>query len=238
MLARVTVALLAGGMLAMPAPAAVATVPAMPGHVAASSYRLIDHLRGVHDARQVISVVASGYGNTSATLQVWRRTSNGWRHVWGPWYAWLGLNGFAPRGQKREGDNRTPTGSFRLKFMFGVYGNPGVHFAYRRALSTSYWNDDSTTSNYNRWADSRHGNTGRNPEPMHVSPPYNYGVVIGYNWGQTPYKGSAIFLHVTHNSATHGCVSIAQDRLLKLMRWLRPADKPRIIMGTRSAVTR
>ena len=194
------------------------------------------NFRGVHDATQVITVVANGYGDTSAQLEVWQRTSSGWHRVMGPWFSWLGLNGFAPRGQKREGDNRTPTGSFRLEFMFGVYGDPGVRFHYRRALTTSYWDDDSSTANYNRWVDSRNGHTGRNPEPMHVSPPYNYGVVIGYNWRQTPGMGSAIFLHVTHHSATHGCVSINQDHLVRLMRWLRPGAKPRIIMGTRSAI--
>ena len=193
--------------------------------------------RGAHDATQVISVVANGYGDTSAQLDVWQKNSHGWHHVFGPWYAWLGLNGFAPSAQKREGDNRTPTGSFRLKFMFGVHSNPGVRFHYRRALTTSYWDDDSASANYNRWVDSRGGNTGRSPEPMHVSPPYNYGVVIGYNWGQTPGLGSAIFLHVTHHSATHGCVSINQDHLIRLMRWLQPSAKPRIIMGTRAAVT-
>lgn len=195
------------------------------------------NFRGVHDATQVITVVANGYGDTSAQLEVWQKTSRGWHRVMGPWFSWLGLNGFAPRGQKREGDNRTPTGSFRLEFMFGVYGDPGVRFHYRRALPTSYWDDDSSSANYNRWVDSRNGNTGRSPEPMHVSPPYNYGVVIGYNWGQTPGMGSAIFLHVTHNSPTHGCVSTRQDHLLRLMRWLRPSAKPRIIMGTRSAIT-
>lgn len=220
--AKVTIALLASTALGVTPPAD-----------AAGGF----NFRGVHDATQVITVAASGYGDTSAQLEVWQKSSSGWHRVMGPWYAWLGLNGFAPRGQKREGDNRTPTGSFRLKFMFGVYGNPGVRFRYRRALATSYWDDDPSSANYNRWVDSRYGNTGRSPEPMHVSPPYNYGAVIGYNWGQTPGMGSAIFLHVTHNSPTHGCVSTRQDHLLRLLRWLRPSAKPRIIMGVRSAIT-
>ena len=202
-----------------------------------SPERLIDQLRGIHDAKQVIAVTASGYGTSYATFRAWRHTAHGWRRVFGPWPARIGRNGFAPRGAKREGDGRTPTGSYHFQFMFGVYASPGVRYHYRRALTTSYWDDDSSSGNYNRWVDSRYDATGRNPEPMHVSPAYNYGVVIGYNTSRTPGLGSAIFLHVSHSSATAGCVSIDQSRLVKVLRWLRPARNPRIIMGTRNAVT-
>jgi L,D-peptidoglycan transpeptidase YkuD (ErfK/YbiS/YcfS/YnhG family) len=205
---------------------------------AVTHQRLIDRLVGIHDADQVIAVTASGYGTSYATLRGWRRTAHGWHRTWGPWPARIGYNGFAPRGDKREGDGRTPTGSYHFQFMFGVYSNPGVRFHYRRALKTSYWNDDSQSANYNRWVDSRYDAVGRNPEPMHISPAYIYGAVIGYNLSRTPGKGSAIFLHVSHNSATAGCVSIAQSRVVKVLRWLRPAKHPRIVMGTRAAVTR
>lgn len=214
---------------------APSSLPSSPAH--ASHHRLIDELRGIHHAKQVIAVTASGYGTSYATFRAYRHTANGWRRVFGPWPARIGYNGFAPRGSKREGDGRTPTGSFHFPFMFGVYSNPGVRFHYRRALSSSYWDDDSSSANYNRWVDSRYDATGRNPEPMHVSPAYDYGAVIGYNTSRTPGRGSAIFLHVSHNSATSGCVSIAQSRLVKVLRWLRPGRHPRIIMGTRSAVT-
>jgi len=201
------------------------------------SSHLISHLRGVHDAKQVIAVTTSGYGTSYATFRAYRKTSEGWHRVFGPWSARIGYNGFAPRGEKREGDGRTPTGSFHFQFMFGVYGDPGVRYHFRRALRTSYWDDDSSSANYNKWVDSRRDAIGRNPEPMHVSPAYNYGAVIGYNLSRTPGRGSAIFLHVSHGSATAGCVSIDQSRLLKVLRWLRPRLHPRIIMGTHNAVT-
>ena len=203
----------------------------------AASDPLIHHLRGIHDAKQVIAVTTSGYGTSYATFRAYRKTSSGWHRVFGPWSARIGYNGFAPRGDKREGDGRTPTGSYHFQFMFGVYTDPGVRYHYRRALRTSYWDDDSSSANYNTWVDSRRDATGRSPEPMHVSPAYNYGAVIGYNLSRTPGRGSAIFLHVSHRSATAGCVSIAQSRLVKVLRWLRPGLHPRIIMGTRNAVT-
>jgi len=195
------------------------------------------HLRGVHDARQLVVVSATGYGATTATVRVFRKRSDGWHRVMGPWSAWIGYNGFAPRGAKREGDGRTPTGSFHFVFAFGAGADPGTRYTWRRTRSTSFWDDDSASANYNRWVDSRHGNPGRNPEPMRVRP-YRLGLVIGYNVSRTPGRGSAIFLHVTHHSATAGCVTLSYAEVHRLLRWLRPALHPRIIMGTESAVRR
>ena len=65
-----------------------------------------------------------------------------------------------------------------------------------------------------------------------MSPAYNYGAVIAYNTARKPGLGSAIFLHVSHGSATAGCVAVPQSDVLKLLRWLNPKLGPRIIMGT------
>jgi L,D-peptidoglycan transpeptidase YkuD (ErfK/YbiS/YcfS/YnhG family) len=195
-------------------------------------------LVGVGNAAQLVSVEASRYGTSYATLRAYQHTSAGWHRVFGPWPARIGMRGFAPPGKKREGDDRTPTGSFTLQFMFGVEPDPGVHFRYRRALTTSWWDDDPASRFYNEWVDSRYHYPGRAPESMRQLPSYAYGVVIGYNTARRPGLGSAIFLHVSHVGATTGCISIAQSRLLALLRWLRPSDSPRIIMGPTSVVTR
>jgi L,D-peptidoglycan transpeptidase YkuD (ErfK/YbiS/YcfS/YnhG family) len=63
-------------------------------------------------------------------------------------------------------------------------------------------------------------------------PYYEYAVVIDYN--RTPVTqgaGSAFFLHVTVGQPTQGCVSIDESDLLRILRWLKPADHPRILMG-------
>jgi L,D-peptidoglycan transpeptidase YkuD (ErfK/YbiS/YcfS/YnhG family) len=198
---------------------------------------LPQRLIGIGNAQELISVESSAYHSSLATLRAYRHTSTGWHRVFGPWPARIGRNGFAPPGKKREGDGRTPTGSFGFQFMFGVYRNPGVHYTYRRALRTSWWDDDSRSANYNRWVDSRYGYPGRAPESMHQTPAYGYGAVIAYNTRRTPGLGSAIFLHVSHVGATAGCVSIAQSRLLAILRWLTPRAAPRVIMGPTSVVT-
>jgi L,D-peptidoglycan transpeptidase YkuD (ErfK/YbiS/YcfS/YnhG family) len=231
---------------AAPAATRLATAPATVKPAAKPTPRptptpaplLVERLNGVGDARQVISVTNDGYGTSYASLQGFTRTASGWTRTFGPWAARIGYNGFAPPGEKREGDGRTPSGSYGFGFMFGVYADPGVHFSYRRVTGDYIvWDDDSASRNYNLWVDTRTGDAGRSPEPMYRLPSYGYGAVIGYNTARTPGLGSAIFLHVSHNSATAGCVSVPQSELLALLRWLNPSAGPRIIMGPTSAVT-
>jgi L,D-peptidoglycan transpeptidase YkuD (ErfK/YbiS/YcfS/YnhG family) len=199
---------------------------------------LPDHLRGVYDARQLIVVTATDNSTTTAVVRGYRKRDGDWHLVFGPWPAHLGFGGFAARGAKREGDEQTPSGSFTVPFGFGVAPDPGTRLHYRRAVSTSRWDDDSASSNYNQWVDTRYGDPGRNPENMHVLPDYRYGIVIGYNRQRTPGMGSAIFFHVDDGDPTLGCVTVIRKHIVRVLRWLRPALHPRFIMGTRASMTR
>jgi L,D-peptidoglycan transpeptidase YkuD (ErfK/YbiS/YcfS/YnhG family) len=183
--------------------------------------------------RQLITVTAASYGTTYATLTAYANSGHGWRRAFGPWTARIGRNGFAPPGGKREGDGRTPSGSFSIGFFFGVLPNPGVRFPYRRIHSWDYWDDDPASARYNEWVNGRRASPGAGPEPMDV-PAYDYGAVIGYNTARTPGLGSAIFLHLNIGAATAGCVTLPEGELLPLLRWLNPARSPRIRMGVRS----
>jgi L,D-peptidoglycan transpeptidase YkuD (ErfK/YbiS/YcfS/YnhG family) len=191
----------------------------------------------VGSATQVIAVSASGYGQTVATLTAYESTSRGWQQMFGPWQAHVGYNGFAPPGQKREGDGRTPSGSFGFDFFFGVLGNPGVQFPYRPVAGPNIvWDDDPSSPLYNQWVDKTTSDAGAAPEPMD-QPAYDYGAVIAYNANPTvPGAGSAIFLHVSRGGPTAGCVSLPTGELLSLLRWLNPVTQPRIIMGTASTI--
>jgi L,D-peptidoglycan transpeptidase YkuD (ErfK/YbiS/YcfS/YnhG family) len=183
---------------------------------------------------QLVTVIAASYGATQAELTAYQWAGGQWRRVFGPWVAWIGRNGMAPPGAKREGDGRTPSGTFGFGFFFGVDPDPGVHFPYRRVHASDVWDDDPSSPLYNEWVDDRYANPGAEPEPMDVSA-YDYGAVIGYNTARTPGLGSAIFLHLNIGMPTAGCVTLPAGELLEILRWLNPAASPRITMGVGTA---
>jgi L,D-peptidoglycan transpeptidase YkuD (ErfK/YbiS/YcfS/YnhG family) len=180
--------------------------------------------------RQLITVTTPSSGDTYATFTAYKRAGKRWQRVLGPWTARIGRNGFAPPGQKREGDGRTPSGTFRFGFFFGALPNPGVRFHYRQSHPYDYWDDDPASPSYNEWVNALRASPGLNPEPMDVTA-YDYGAVIGYNTARTPGLGSAIFLHQNIGIATAGCITLPIGELLAVLRWLNPARSPRIRMG-------
>jgi L,D-peptidoglycan transpeptidase YkuD (ErfK/YbiS/YcfS/YnhG family) len=184
--------------------------------------------------RELITVTAASYPATYATFRAYDVSGTKKKLVFGPWTARVGYNGIAPPGKKREGDGRTPSGSYGFSFLFGVDPRvKGFEFPFRHAYSYDYWDDDPASPRYNQWVDAKTTNPGRDPEPMHNVPAYDYAAVIAYNTARTPGLGSAIFLHVGTGTATAGCVSLPQGELLRILRWLRPADNPRITITAR-----
>jgi len=193
---------------------------------------LVSQLSDIGSAQQVITVAADGYGTHLATLTAYERGASGWTVIFGPWTANIGRNGVAPPGEKREGDGRTPSGTYGFDFMFGVNPNPSVKFPFRSITGPNIvWDDDPGSPNYNRWIDTNIASAGPSPEPMYVNA-YGWGAVIAYNSARTPGLGSAIFLHLRTGASTAGCVALPDDALLAILRWLDPARQPRIAIGT------
>ena len=184
-------------------------------------------------SRQLVTVNAAR-AVTSASLQLWQWRDGCWRHVAGPWTARLGRSGLSPA--KREGDGATPTGTFRIaSTVYGIAPNPGVRGGYHRLVCGDWWDEDPGSPTYNTF---RHVSCGARPpfggqsEALwRISPQYRYFAVIEYNASPVvPGRGSAIFLHVAVGS-TAGCVSLPEGRLVRLLRWLRPSDRPLIRIG-------
>jgi L,D-peptidoglycan transpeptidase YkuD (ErfK/YbiS/YcfS/YnhG family) len=217
----------AGMVLAGTALALVAGL-APAGQAAAVGTRPVSEFAGRPAAGQLITVTAASRAATYAVFRAYRVSGGERALALGPWAARVGYNGIAAPGRKREGDGRTPSGTFGFSFFFGVEPSPGVAFPYRHAYPYDYWDDDPASPRYNQWADARVLNPGRNPEPMHDVPAYDYAAVIAYNTARTPGLGSAIFLHAGTGTATAGCVSLPRGELVRVLRWLRPADNPGI----------
>lgn len=45
---------------------------------------------------------------------------------------------------------------------------------------------------------------------------------MGVNKQRIPGKGGAFFLHTTDGGPTAGCVAVADETMVELIRWLRP----------------
>ena len=201
---------------------------------------LANQLASTHGAKQLITVVAPRLGATQGSLQLWRKNGLCWRPAGAPWPAWLGQRGVSER--KREGDRTTPAGAFGfLPTMYGIAASPGVRYRYHRIVCGDWWVEDPRSPSYNRF---RHVPCGSKPpfrvksEDMSHSPTaYRYLAVVAYNTSPVvPGRGSGIFLHVSTGRPTLGCVSLPRARLVAVLRWLRPASKPLIVIGTEARI--
>jgi L,D-peptidoglycan transpeptidase YkuD (ErfK/YbiS/YcfS/YnhG family) len=188
------------------------------------------------NATQVITVVAPAAGSTTATLQAWRKTSTGWARHDPAVTAHVGRQGLSTH--KREGYAVTPIGSFTLTQAFGRDPNPGTSVPYTQTTPADWWVSEPSPLYNTRQRCTRCSFAQGTPnEHLYYSVPYyDYALVVDYNTRNAPGgvrqgAGSAIFLHVTVGRATAGCVSIPQDNLTSIMKWLTPSAHPRILIG-------
>jgi L,D-peptidoglycan transpeptidase YkuD (ErfK/YbiS/YcfS/YnhG family) len=195
-------------------------------------------LAGAAGSTQAITVEAVSHRTTSATVRTWTRARGCWRPAAGPFAARVGRNGLS--ANRREGDGTTPVGSFRVgPTMYGTAPDPGVRFRYHRLVCGDWWDEDPRSPTYNSF---RHLRCGVRPrfwngsEGMWQQPrAYAHLAVVEFNMRPVvPGRGSGIFLHASTGRATNGCVSLAEDELVRVLQWLRPAAKPRIVIGTRA----
>lgn len=136
----------------------------------------------------------------------------------------LGRTGIST--QKREGDGATPAGAFPLRRVFyraDREPRPRTALGCQPIAPSDGWCDAPADSAYNRlvvlpypasaetlWRDDRL---------------YDLMVVLGYNDAPViPGQGSAIFLHLATAdfAPTAGCVALARDDLLTVLRAARP----------------
>jgi L,D-peptidoglycan transpeptidase YkuD (ErfK/YbiS/YcfS/YnhG family) len=64
---------------------------------------------------------------------------------------------------------------------------------------------------------------------------YKYGIVVEYNMNPViKGHGSAIFFHLWRGNEkpTEGCVALSEEDLVTILRWLNPASRPLVVMGT------
>jgi L,D-peptidoglycan transpeptidase YkuD (ErfK/YbiS/YcfS/YnhG family) len=188
---------------------------------------------------QVLLVASKEPSGFRARLYALEKQNAIWRNALPPMPALIGGKGFAPPGEKKEGDLRTPSGVFPLKRTFGYAPKIDSRMPYRRAGKEDIWVDDPSSPDYNRWL--LRGETRAASFEVMKRPDdrYEYGIVIEYNTDPViPGAGSAIFIHVRggKNMPTLGCVALSEGDMLKLLRWLDPAAEPLAVLGTRESL--
>jgi L,D-peptidoglycan transpeptidase YkuD (ErfK/YbiS/YcfS/YnhG family) len=201
---------------------------------------LAGQLSSTGHATQLVTVVASSYTSTYATLTAWQREGPCWVPTLGPWTARVGYAGFS--NHHVEGDGTTPTGAYGVEpVMYGNAPNPGVRYPYKQLVCGDWWDETPSTPEYNTFQ----------YVPCGQSPPFGGGsealwtettaypsfAVVEYSTTPViPGAGSAIFIHADVGSATDGCVSLPLAELDRLLTWLDPASAPLIVMGPSSEI--
>ena len=123
--------------------------------------------------------------------------------------------------KKREGDNVTPTGTFKIvKIYYRSDRIKKISSKFRAIEITKNmgWCDDPNSKNYNQL--------------INLPSKYNheklfkktniYDLIIVLNYNMKPViknKGSAIFIHIAKNNyqPTQGCIALKKNDLLKLL---------------------
>jgi L,D-peptidoglycan transpeptidase YkuD (ErfK/YbiS/YcfS/YnhG family) len=157
-----------------------------------------------------------------------------WLMAFEPFSAVVGRNGFAPYGEKREGDGRTPSGVYRLGHVFGYAESVNTKMPYRQALADDLWVDDPGAPDYNRWVKRGETFAASYEKMKRDDDQYKYGVVIEYNTDPViKGRGSAIFFHVWAGarSTTAGCIAVSEEDIRKILTWLDPGARPVILVN-------
>ena len=171
-------------------------------------------------------VVVKYKSGSSATLTMHEKGDDGiWRQTLSS-AAYVGKNGI---GKTKEGDRKTPTGTFNLNTPFGIKANPGTALDYVKVTQYHYWCGASGSKYYNQLIDTRVTDRKRTSSDEYLisyKGVYNYAAFIDYNASGTAGKGSCIFLHCTgSNKYTAGCVAVPESVMVKILKALKTGCK-------------
>jgi zinc D-Ala-D-Ala dipeptidase len=192
-----------------------------------------------NSSRQALVVVVDSPEQAQLTRLEREGASQPWQQVGVSIPVTIGWNGLAA-GQgrvpglepKREGDGKTPAGTYPLERAFGRAESFPTQWPYLALGPTTEAVDDPASPHYNQIVDGRDFAAGawRSSEKMfRADHLYDLGLVVGYNTQPArPGRGSCIFLHIwkSPGSTTAGCIAMSREDLETIVRWLTPADRP------------
>lgn len=174
--------------------------------------QLLEQYRDDAKTNQLVFVRYTG--GSSAKVQMYQKSGRKWKRIVNC-SGYVGSNGI---GKTKEGDKKTPTGTFNLTQAFGIKADPGAGTSYVQINQYLYWCGDQPY--YNQLIDIRnHPHTCRGEHLIDYTPQYYYGMFLDYNKDCVYGKGSAIFLHCTgSNPYTAGCIAVSQENMIKIIQ--------------------
>ena len=170
-------------------------------------------------------VVVGGVAHQSAWISMHEKDSDG------NWVQVLSTPGFIGReglGKTKEGDAKTPVGTYHFTKAFGIEKDPGCKLPYTQVDDNIYWSGDNRPGmHYNEMVDIRKLPNLNKEDSEHIvdyNPHYLYCLNISYNEEGKPGAGSAIFMHCfgVNKPYTGGCVSLPVDKMRALMQRVEP----------------
>ena len=136
------------------------------------------------------------------------------------------------RYNKKEGDMTTPKGIFglgKLYYRADRVPKPLTKISTRIITKDMGWCDDPKNKFYNKEININK-NKVKHEKLFRKDNSYDYLIVINYNIKKTiPYKGSAIFLHLTKiYKKTAGCIALSKKDFLILAKLVDKKTRIRI----------
>lgn len=158
-------------------------------------------------------------------LSVHEKQNGAWKELFSC-NAYVGRNGI---GKTREGDQKTPVGTYNLTTPFGIKADPGANMDYTKVTKYHYWCGTSGSKYYNQFIDTRKVDRARTSSDEYLinyKGEYNYCMFIDYNADGEAGKGSCIFLHcMGSKSYTAGCIAIPENAMKQIIQWAQPGVK-------------
>lgn len=180
---------------------------------------LVTGLNVTEETDQLILVIGDGGSKVTVSCHV-KKEDGQWTELFQTTGVY-GKNG--AEKEKKEGDGKTPLGTYQFTMSFGTRENPGSILNYHKITPADYWVDDSESKFYNQLVNTKETKRDwRTAEWMAGgSPYYNYGLALNYNTDCIPGKGSAIFLHCMKSAAdtgSAGCIRIPEEQMKLLIQ--------------------
>lgn len=166
--------------------------------------------------------VVCGMGRTTAYVSMHEKNADGrWKQV----MTTPGFIGKEGLGKTREGDNRTPAGTYRFNCAFGIKKDPGCSaFEYHQATDDDYWSGDQRTGyQYNRMVSIKeYPDLDRDASEHIVDYQEQYKYCLNVSWNENGEKGlgSAIFLHCLGPQKPYsgGCIAIPEEKMVTVLK--------------------